>query len=161
MRLPCVGLLFREASDLRGLVAVAVETCRLTKTHPTGYLGGVCAAAFTAFALRGVPVHLWGQRLLDDVIPSVKDYVLAPGQRHLHENEKAFEKAAFENKWRWYMRERGLENGQSPRFPEVYGPAERDVFYAECARMNGVNPSGMNPGSKGYDSVLIAFDALL
>merc|ERR1711904_396375 len=67
----------------------------------------------------------------------------------------------FENKWRWYLRERGLESGQSLTFPEIYGPAQRDVFYAECARMPGVNPSGKNPGSKGYDCVLIAYDALL
>merc|ERR1712025_414009 len=51
--------------------------------------------------------------------------------------------------------------GGEVRFPEPYGACERDIFYAECARMPGVNPSGKNPGSKGYDSVLIAYDALL
>lgn len=159
MRVACLGLVFSH--DIQSLVAVSVETCRLTKTHPTGYLGGVCAAAFTAFALQGVPVERWPQRLLDDVIPAAKEYVLHQGQRHLNENKRAFEDAQFENKWRWYLRERGLESGQSITFPEIYGAAQRDVFYAECARMDGVNPSGKNPGSKGYDCVLIAFDALL
>lgn len=159
MRVPCLGLIFHD--DMQSLVAVSVEACRLTKTHPLGYLGGVCAAAFTAFALQSIPVLCWAQRLLDEVIPMAKEYVLQPGQRHLRENENAFQEAAFERKWKWYIHERGLDSGQSPQFPEVYDASERDLFYAECARMEDVNPSGKNPGSKGYDSVLIAFDALL
>merc|ERR1712232_836271 len=62
----------------------------------------------------------------------------------------------------WYLQQRGLARGEgNPTFPETYGPPERDVFYAECAKMPGVNPSGKNPGSKGHDSVSIAYDALL
>jgi len=166
MRLPCVGLLFRGAADLRGLVAVSVEACRLTKTHPTGYLGGVCAAAFTAFALQGSPVASWGRRFLDEVLPLTAEYVLQPGQRHVRENEAALKEGAFEHKWRWYLQERGIESSiggapPNPVFPEKYGASDRDVFYAECARMPHVNPSGKNPGSKGYDCVLIAYDSLL
>merc|ERR1719189_322072 len=68
----------------------------------------------------------------------------------------------FEAKWNWYLEECGLaEGGAGPVYPATYGPAERDVFYAECAKMAGVNPSGKNPGCKGHDSVLIAYDALL
>merc|ERR1712224_448466 len=114
---------------------------------------------FTAFALQGVPVELWGLRLLDEIIPLVKVYVSRAG-RHLRENEAAFEKGDFEAKWEWYLQRRGLRASQV-LFPSVYGPAERDSFYAECAFMPGSNPSGKNPGSKGWDAVLIAYDALL
>jgi len=157
MRCACIGLVFR--TDMHALVSVAVETSRLTKTHPTGYLGGVCAAVFTAFALEGVPVELWGLRFLDEIIPLVKVYVSRAG-RHLRENEAAFEKGDFDAKWEWYLQQRGLRTSQV-LFPSVYGPAERDSFYAECAFMPGSNPSGKNPGSKGWDAVLIAYDALL
>eukprot|EP00747_Dinoflagellata_sp_TGD_P074920 gnl/TRDRNA2_/TRDRNA2_158512_c6_seq1.p1 gnl/TRDRNA2_/TRDRNA2_158512_c6~~gnl/TRDRNA2_/TRDRNA2_158512_c6_seq1.p1 ORF type:complete len:445 (-),score=69.45 gnl/TRDRNA2_/TRDRNA2_158512_c6_seq1:286-1479(-) len=162
MRTGCIGLLFRNAADLPALVAVAIETSRLTKTHPLGYLPGVCVAAFVAFALQDVPVLTWGWLLLDEVLPAAAAYVLQPEQRHLRENRAALLEAAFEAKWRWYLAERGLtDGGREPTFPTVYGPAERDKFYADCARMPVVNPSGKNPGSKGYDAVLIAYDALL
>eukprot|EP00927_Polykrikos_kofoidii_P059571 TRINITY_DN5471_c0_g1_i1.p1 TRINITY_DN5471_c0_g1~~TRINITY_DN5471_c0_g1_i1.p1 ORF type:complete len:427 (+),score=67.14 TRINITY_DN5471_c0_g1_i1:192-1472(+) len=163
MRAPCIGLVFRNAQDMQALIMVAVETCRLTKTHPTGFLGGVCAAAFTSFAMQGMPIALWGPRFVSDVIGQTYAFVAQPGKRHVRENEAAFREGAFERKWRWYIHERGLSDEAAlvPNFPASFGTAERDSFYAECAKMPGVNPSGKNPGSKGYDSVLIAYDALL
>lgn len=98
MRLACVGLLFSGPESLHALVAVSVEASRLTKTHPTGYLGGVCAAAFCAFAVQGVPITRWGQLLLDTVLPAVAHYVLQPGQRHLRENGAAIRNSAFQQK---------------------------------------------------------------
>lgn len=161
MRTACLGLVLRRREDVQVLVAMVVETSRLTKKHPTGYLGGVCAAFFTALALQGMPVQLWGRCFVDEIIPAVRAYVLRDGQRHLRENEAAFAEGAFEANWRWYLQERGLGGGGEVRFPSAYGPAERDSFYAQCAHMPEVNSSGKNPGSKGYDSVLIAYDALL
>jgi len=162
MRSPCIGLLFREPEQLPTLVAVAIETCRLTKTHPLGYLGGVCAATFTAFAMQGRPIVTWGPRFIEDVMPVVKAYVLGEGQRHRRENEQAFSEGIFESKLQWYFTQRGLDgNAESLQFPPNYGSMERDSFYCECAKLPGTNPSGKNPGSKGYDSVLIAYDALL
>jgi len=162
MRTACIGLIFRGEEHFENLVAIAVETSRLTKTHPTGYLGGVCASAFTSFALQGVPVLMWGRRFLDHVLPACAAYVLREGQRHIRENQEALREGAFESKWRWYLQERGLqENGRAPLFPAEYGAAERDIFYSKIAQLSPINPSGKNPGSKGYDSVLIAYDALL
>jgi ADP-ribosylarginine hydrolase len=40
-------------------------------------------------------------------------------------------------------------------FPALYGVRERDVFY------RSVSARGVNPGSSGHDSVLIAYDGLL
>eukprot|EP00929_Paragymnodinium_shiwhaense_P105313 TRINITY_DN70261_c0_g1_i1.p1 TRINITY_DN70261_c0_g1~~TRINITY_DN70261_c0_g1_i1.p1 ORF type:complete len:429 (+),score=70.96 TRINITY_DN70261_c0_g1_i1:183-1289(+) len=161
MRTACIGLVFWRPTDVSGLVTVSTETSRLTKTHPTGYLGGVCAAVFTAFALQGVPVREWGARFLQEILPQVQLYVTADGQRHIKENQAALLEGCFERKWRWYLQKREIENGSEPHFPDNYGPQERDAFYAECAKMAGVNPSGKNPGSKSYDAVLIAYDALL
>jgi ADP-ribosylglycohydrolase len=65
MRTSCIGLIFRKPEELKTLVAFAVETCRLTKSHPTGYLGGVCASVFTAFAFQDIPVADWGSIFVD------------------------------------------------------------------------------------------------
>ena len=60
------------------------------------------------------------------------------------------------------MKQRGIENqtNDQVKFPEKYDTGERDKFYAECAKIDW-NPSGKNPGARGYDAVLIAYDALL
>merc|ERR1719310_1016601 len=75
MRTACIGLVFWRPTDVTHLVAVSTEASRLTKTHPTGYLGGVCAATFAAFALQGLPVREWGARFLRDILPQVQRYV--------------------------------------------------------------------------------------
>lgn len=161
MRAMAVGLCF---SALEDIVSHSVEVARISKTHPVGYLGAVVAALFTAFALEGRPVETWGRAFLEEGLPAVQAYVLAPGRRHQDENRRAFEEAAFEEKWRWYLNERKIADatpGAMPSFPREYDVPQRDAFYAEVARMEGVNPVGKNPGSKGYDAVLIAYDAIL
>jgi ADP-ribosylarginine hydrolase len=79
MRVSCIGLFFRRPDDLDNLIALTVEACRLTKSHPTGYLGGVCASVFTAFAFQGIPVIDWGSKLVNEIIPLTQDYVVKEG----------------------------------------------------------------------------------
>lgn len=56
---------------------------------------------------------------------------------------------------RRYLAERGLATGSGPaRFPEPYGPAERDVAYTALS-LDGW------AGRSGHDAPMIAYDALL
>jgi len=52
MRAACIGLFCRE--DVKKLIAIAIETGRITHHNPVGYLGAVVAAFFTHLGLKGI-----------------------------------------------------------------------------------------------------------
>jgi ADP-ribosylarginine hydrolase len=131
MRSMCIGLAFPTESevDRATRMGFSCESGRTTHHLPSGWLGSVAGAAFTAWALSGVPVHEWGARLVDSVLPEAQRYIRY-SRRAVDKNIAAFD--YFQGTWKKFLTARGIRDGKSqPKFPIDFGPAERDQYYKQ------------------------------
>jgi ADP-ribosylarginine hydrolase len=109
------------------------------------------SALFTSYALQGKPVENWGCDMLIDLERALQ-YVKSSGVS-VKENIDAW--SSFTDRWVYYLNIRKISTkNNQPVFPDKFDAKERELFYKSIT-------GGSWPGSNGYDSVIIAYDALL
>lgn len=62
MRAACIGLCYY--GDIDQLIAVSIESGRITHHNPIGFLGAMSAAMFTSFAIQNYKIETWPFLLL-------------------------------------------------------------------------------------------------
>jgi len=153
MRAMCIGLHFAGKENRNALVAVGIESGRLTHNHVNGFMGSLVSAAFTAFALEQIPIKMWGNLLMTDLMPRIEMYLQYTVRDW--ESEIKGDLQEFKQYFNDYLVLRNITNGQNdPVFPAKYGVVERDEQYKQWSYRGW-------GGASGHDSVVIAYDALL
>jgi ADP-ribosylarginine hydrolase len=154
MRTAVIGLAFPNEENREKLIITALEASRITHNSPTGYLGGITTALFTAFALERKPINTWAHELMG-VLESgiIEEYLKRTRGLKQYLQGKDF----FIANWRRYIDDKFTKKRIIQK--NLRNPAYRSNYYH--TNFSFPNTTNYFPGSGGHDSVIIAYDALI
>lgn len=78
MRSACIGLAYY--SNTEKLIALSIESGRMTHHNPIGYLGSMIASYFTGLAVKGIHPNKWAAYFFDEGIKMAENYVKEAGR---------------------------------------------------------------------------------
>lgn len=163
-----IGLFYNGKENRQKLMEISIQSSRITHNNPTGYLGGFSSALFTALAVEGIKPELWIDELLsffsngmitNYITKIIGDKFKNELKYHIQDIDEFFYLLMKYKEWRFQIKDnkwefKSTKNNGKPimKFLDV----RNNLFYQYFNR-----PGYYNPGSNGFDSVIIAYDSIL
>lgn len=158
MRSSCIGLAYYGINNRNELIKYSIESSRVTHNSAIGYLGGMVAALFTAYAMENKDIKLWPYLMMDLFKNDTINKYIETSNRDY--NEYKNDVHTFINKWSIYMNHKFNDDGSIIYRRSTKNLVYRTNYYYDNFGFHDKN-NEMFPGSGGDDSVIIAYDALL
>ena len=164
MRTMPIGLIYHGKNNRNKLMEISIQSSRITHNNAIGYLGGYSSALFTAFAIEKIKLEEWIFKLIEYLKSSeLKNFIKSvvckefPDDYNKHmEDLKSFTILAqtyvdlkFDGK--------KYKDSNIDIFMKLFD--RRSQFYYD--NFGTIYKKYFNPGSNGFDSVIIAYDCLL
>lgn len=156
MRNLCIGLAMHGLNNRKRLIEMSIESSRITHNYPTGYLGGMTSALFTAFAIENIDIKKWPFLLMEYLRDNLVDEVMKQLGRQYKEYLK--DSHNFKKHWMLYIEDRFDSKGEPIKRQSDKHIMMRAKYYFD---QFGYDRDDRLIGSGGDDSVIIAYDALL
>ena len=155
MRCGCIGIFYPGRHNREKLIALAIESSRITHNSTIANLGSVVAALFTAYGLEKIPVNHWPHKLVKLLKSDKID---------------AYMKSSRPDDYSMYVRERGRFIGQwdkyiDKRFSGLNVRTDQRWMRNPVLRYKDLSENFSKncdtPGACADDCVIMAYDALL
>lgn len=156
MRTLCIGLAFHGQENRKKLIYHSLDASRVTHNSVFGYLGGVSAALFTAYAIEGILPEKWPFKLIKILESNIVDKYLKSMDAYFHTFPE--EKEKFIDTWKKYLSWRFDDHKKFIKMRYMQIPAQRSNKFLHTVSNISIEK---NPGNMGHDSVIIAYDALM
>lgn len=160
IRSSCIGLAFYKDSDLDKLIAVSIESARMTHNSVVGYTGALNTSYFISLAIRGIHYSKWPNMFIDLLESDIIDKFLEKSKRGFKEFKR--EKNYCISLWKKYCL--GRFTGKNIRYAEfMINPAYRNKYYADNFGLprDTINTTFYVAGKGALDCVIIAYDAFV
>jgi ADP-ribosylarginine hydrolase len=158
MRSSCIGLAFSGLENRSKLIEYSIESSRITHNSATGYLGGMVAALFTAFAIEDIKIREWPFLLLDIFKKNIiDDYIKLSGRDYDNFTKDVH---TFIGKWTVYINDKFDDNGDPIKRRSSKNLVYRTQYYYDNFKFQE-EKSVFFPGGGGDDSVIISYDCLI
>lgn len=155
MRSGCIGIFFPGKHNRKKLIALAVESSRITHNSATAIMGSVTSALFTAYALEKVPLNHWPHKLMGLFKSGKIDNYMKksrPNEYHRFREDKVI----YIAQWEKYLQIRfsGLKPRRDIKF--MTNPVARFKYLSE-----NFSKGCRDPGGCADDCLIMAYDSLL
>ena len=154
MRCSCIGLAFHGIKNREKLIKYSLEISRMTHNNGVGFLGGITAALFTAFALEDIHIYKWPLLLIKHLESDFLENYIKNTRGYKDYN---YEKYQFIDKWKSYNDDKFI-NDQLKNKPTT-NLVHRNKYYYTSLNSNTFSFAYI--GSGGDSSVIIAYDCLV